>query len=54
MARDKIHYAVVNALENAGWTVIADPFRIESEKAKMEIDLEAERVLAATNGKNKF
>jgi len=53
-ARDKIHYAVRNALEKNGWTVTADPLALEFKEVKTEIDLAAERLLALERGGEKI
>lgn len=47
MAKDVIHDAVKNALIKDGWTIIADPFRIEYEEFVLLADLAAERPFAA-------
>jgi hypothetical protein len=47
MAKDKIHHAVRRALEKDGWTILNDPFYIESGGVMVEIDLEAEKFVAA-------
>ena len=44
---DKIHDAVKNALIKDGWTITADPFRIEFEEYRLYADLAAERPIAA-------
>lgn len=54
MARDKIHYAVKNALINDGWTITADPFQIEYKESKLKADLAADRVLAAERASEKI
>ncbi len=48
MARlDSIHDAVKNALIKDGWTITADPYKIEYEEIKLYADLAAERPIAA-------
>ena len=55
MARqDKIHDAVKNALIKDGWTITADPFRIEFEEYKLYADLAAERPIEAVRGNEKI
>lgn len=55
MARqDKIHDAVKNALIKDGWTITADPFRIEFEEYKLYADLAAERPIKAVRGNEKI
>ncbi len=46
-ALDIIHHAVKNALVRDGWTITADPFRIDFGKDTVYIDLAGERRLAA-------
>ncbi len=48
MARDIFHNAVRQALIRDGWTITADPFTLSVEGIKMQIDLGAERLIAAT------
>ncbi|WP_072619254.1 XisH family protein [Spirulina major] len=50
MARDIFHDLVKSALEQEGWTITADPYRLKWERVKFEIDLAAERILAAERG----
>jgi hypothetical protein len=45
---DKIHDAVKNALIKDGWTITADPYRIEFEEYRLFADMAAERPIAAT------
>jgi hypothetical protein len=47
MARDAFHNAVRHALEKEGWQVTDDPLRLTYKKANFEIDLGAERLIAA-------
>ena len=47
MARDMYHSLVRAGLEAQGWTITDDPFHIELDKAKFQIDLAAERIIAA-------
>lgn len=44
---DKIHQAVKNALIKEGWTITAEPLRLEYGKVNLLIDLAAEETLAA-------
>lgn len=46
-ARDLFHRAVKGALEKEDWLITDDPLKIEVGGAKFEIDLGAERLLAA-------
>ncbi len=52
--RDKFHNAVKHGLEKDGWTITDDPLRIRSGRVDMQIDLGAEKLLAATKGKEKI
>lgn len=54
MAHDKIHDAVKNALIKDGWTITADPFRIEFEEYRLYADLAAERPIAAVRENEKI
>lgn len=50
MARDIIHESVKQALINDGWTITADPFRIEfidDENKRLEADMAAQKFLIA-------
>ncbi len=54
MARDKYHFVVRTALEKAGWVVTDDPFVMNIGKTDLQIDLGAERILAAEQGNQKI
>ncbi|CAN5229074.1 hypothetical protein BH20ACI1_BH20ACI1_20970 [soil metagenome] len=54
MALDKIHNAVKNALIKDGWTITADPYRIEFEEYRLYADLSAERPIAAVRENEKI
>jgi hypothetical protein len=54
MARDIIHDAVKNALIKDGWTIIADPFRIDYEEFSLSANLAAERPFAAEKNRQKI
>lgn len=45
--RDLYHDAVKSALIKDGWTIIADPYRIQYEDINLYADLAAERPIAA-------
>lgn len=47
MAKDTIHDAVKTAIIDDGWTIIADPFRMEYGSYRLFVDLAAERAVAA-------
>jgi hypothetical protein len=50
MAKDRFHQIVKTALIRDGWTVTHDPLQIKVGGVDMEIDLGAERLLAAERG----
>ena len=47
MARDIFHTAVKRALEKQGWTITADPLQVKFGDINFQVDLAAERLLAA-------
>ena len=47
MAKDIFHQAVKSALMSDGWTITSDPLTIRIDKVKLEVDLAAEKVIAA-------
>jgi glucose-6-phosphate 1-dehydrogenase len=53
MARDKFHEEVRTALENDGWLITADPLSFKVGKVQVQIDLGAERLIAAEKGAEK-
>ena len=54
MAKDLYHYQVRRALEKDGWEITDDPYVLESGKIKYRVDLGAEKLLAASKGKEKI
>lgn len=54
MAKDFFHDHERRALENDGWTITHDPFRVEYEGDEYEMDLGAERLIAAEKGTEKI
>lgn len=54
MARDKFHEEVKNALEQEGWVITADPLSFKVGKIQVQIDLGAERLIAAEKGNDKI
>jgi hypothetical protein len=54
MAKDLFHNAVRVALQKENWVITDDPLKIETGGAKFEIDLGAERLLAAERGNEKI
>lgn len=56
MAKDILHYAVRTALEKENWLITDDPYflRDKNKNIKYEIDLGAEKLLAAERGTEKI
>lgn len=54
MARDLFHYIVRSALEKDGWNITDDPLIINSGGVGLEIDLAAERLIAAEKSGEKI
>ena len=54
MARDRYHNLIKNLLIKRGWTITHDPFYVKTLITKVEIDLGAERIIAAEKGKEKI
>lgn len=54
MAKDIFHDLVRTSLELEGWMITDDPYRLEFERVKFEVDLAAERVIAAERENNKI
>jgi XisH protein len=48
VARDLFHQVVKDALIKDGWNITHDPFPVDYGDVQMQIDLGAERLLAAT------
>lgn len=48
--RDTIHFQIRDALINDGWTITHDPFYVDYLTDELQVDLGAERLLAATKG----
>ncbi|MBD2499514.1 XisH family protein [Anabaena azotica] len=53
-AKDIFHDAVRKGLEKDGWVITDDPLRIRSGRVDMQIDLGAERIIAAERGAEKI
>jgi hypothetical protein len=53
-AKDLFHEAVKIALQKEKWAITDDPLKLEVAGAKLEIDLGAERLLAAQRGNEKI
>lgn len=54
MAKDKYHNLVKKALQQIGWTITNDPLYIPTLKRRLEVDLGAERVIAAEKAMKKL
>lgn len=54
MAKDLFHYIVKEALIAEGWQVTHDPFPVAYGDVQMQIDLGAERLLAAERDSEKI
>jgi hypothetical protein len=54
MAKDVFHDAVRKGLEKEGWLITDDPLRIQVGGVNMEIDLGAEKIIAAERGEEKI
>ena len=54
MARDLFHYAVRAALEKEKWVITDDPLKVGAGGAKFEIDLAADRIVAADRGEERI
>jgi XisH protein len=51
VAKDLFHQIVKDALIKDGWNITHDPFSVDYGDVQMQIDLGAERLLAATKDK---
>jgi XisH protein len=54
MAKDRFHDVVKNAPAKEGWTITDDPYEITLDDVDFEIDLAAERLLAAERAGQKI
>lgn len=54
MAKDFYLDLVKQALVNDGWDITHDPFPIRAEPHRLEIDIGAEKLIAANKGKQKI
>ncbi|MFN4254244.1 MAG: element excision factor XisH family protein [Saprospiraceae bacterium] len=54
MARDLLHDSLREALIKDNWKITHDPYRISIEDVGYEVDLGAEKLIAATNGADKI
>ena len=48
--KDRYHDAVCNAIIKDGWTITHDPLYLDFDSARVQVDLAAERLLAAQRG----
>ena len=53
-AKDLYHDHVRKALETAGWTITHDPFSVKWLGRSLQIDLGAERIIAAEKGNERI
>ncbi|MBD2494338.1 XisH family protein [Nostoc sp. FACHB-280] len=53
-AKDIFHDAVRKGLEKEGWIITDDPLRIRAGRVDMQIDLGAEKLIAAERGEEKI
>ena len=54
MARDVFHNDVRIALQQEGWTITHDPYFLKAGDLNMEVDLAAEKTIAAERGTEKL
>ncbi len=54
MAKDIFHDLVRSGLEKEGWMITEDPYRIELDQANFQIDLAAEKIIAAEKDNHKI
>ncbi len=54
MAKDLYHEHVPEALIKDGWAITSDPYIIETENVDYEVDLGAEKIIAAEKGQEKI
>lgn len=54
MAKDKLHNLVKEILINDGWEITHDPYPFKDWNPDWEIDLGAEKMIAAEKGKQKI
>lgn len=53
-AKDRFHDAVTTALVKDGWSITHDPLPLDFDSARVQIDLGAERLIAAQRGVEKI
>ncbi|MFN0036100.1 MAG: element excision factor XisH family protein [Saprospiraceae bacterium] len=54
MAKDLFHQNVRDALEKEGWTITHDPYILKHRGLRMEVDLGAEKMIAAERDSEKI
>jgi XisH protein len=54
MAKDIFHKTVRTALEKDGWLITNDPYKLKVLETNYDIDLGAEKLLAAEKGNQKI
>lgn len=54
MAKDIFHIHVKEALEKDGWVITDDPYVLRAEEIDYEVDLGAEKLIAATKANEKI
>ncbi|NEP22901.1 MAG: fatty-acid oxidation protein subunit alpha [Moorea sp. SIO1F2] len=54
MVKDRFHFVVRTALEKDNWTITADPYEIRIDDVYFDIDLGAEKLLAAERKNHKI
>ena len=54
MAKDVFHYLVKEVLIEDGWTITHDPYSFEKWDSEWEIDLGAEKIIAAKKENRKI
>lgn len=54
MAKDIYHNHVREALEKDGWKITADPYILNYAETRFDVDLGAERLIAATKDTQKI
>jgi hypothetical protein len=52
--KDRFHEAVKHALEKDGWTITHDPLPLNIGTLRLEVDLGAEKLIAAQKGNQKI
>ncbi len=54
MAKDIFHDLVRDGLEKEGWTITDDPYKVKFARTKFQIDLAAEKIIAAEKDNQKI